>query len=134
MELTSYHQVEEFRKGQHGREDSSPHIPPISQNPHWKPSRLSDGCTSGKDPESEGLARDNSEVSLIPIKPETASHVAWPFWVPLPCRCLPGCPLPRVFFFVSMCVTSDNSSPNIRQEPTLWKGSPFLQQNPFIYT
>ena len=40
-------------------------------------------------------------------------------------------PLPnKVSCFVSMCVSSDNSFPNVRQEPTLgyWKGSLFLQQ------
>ena len=40
-------------------------------------------------------------------------------------------PLPdKVSCFVSMCVSSDNLFPRVRQEPTLrpWKGSPFLQQ------
>ena len=37
---------------------------------------------------------------------------------------------PNKVFFSSTCVSSDNSFPSIRQEPTLqpWKGSPFLQQ------
>ena len=36
----------------------------------------------------------------------------------------------KVSCFVSMCVSSDNLFPRVRQEPTLrpWKGSPFLQQ------
>ena len=35
----------------------------------------------------------------------------------------------KVSCFVSMCVSSDNSFPRVRQEPTLrpWKGSPFLK-------
>ena len=40
-------------------------------------------------------------------------------------------PLPKkVFYFVSTCVSLDDSFPSVRQEPTLgpWKGSPFLQQ------
>jgi len=36
----------------------------------------------------------------------------------------------KVSCFVSICVSSDNLFPRVRQEPTLrpWKGSPFLQQ------
>ena len=36
----------------------------------------------------------------------------------------------KVFCFVSTCVSSDNSFPSVREEPTLrpWKGSLFLQQ------
>ena len=36
------------------------------------------------------LARDNLEMNPIPIKPETVSHVAEQFWVPIPCCSLPG--------------------------------------------
>ena len=41
-------------------------------------------------------------------------------------------PLPnKVSCFVSMCASSDNSLPSVRQEPILrpWKRSPFPQQN-----
>ena len=43
-------------------------------------------------------------------------------WVPLP---------NKVSFFVSTCVSSDNSFPSVRQEPPFrpWKVSPFKQQN-----
>ena len=36
----------------------------------------------------------------------------------------------KISCFVSTCVSSDNSFPSVRQEPSfgLWKGSPFLQQ------
>ena len=45
-ELTSYHQPEEFRKGQKERWDASPYVLWISQNPScWNPSWLSNACT-----------------------------------------------------------------------------------------
>ena len=52
--------------------------PSTSQNPPlWHPSWLSNACTTTrKDPESEGLAKDNPETNPLTIKPETASHVA----------------------------------------------------------
>ena len=95
-ELTSCHQLEEFRKGQKERGDASPFLLPTSQNPsHWNPSWLSDICTTRKDPESEWLARDNLETNPTPIKPETASHVAkQSSWIPLPSCSPPGCPFP----------------------------------------
>ena len=107
--------------------------PTTSQNPsHGHPSWLSDACTTRKDSESELLAKDNPETNPINIKPETASHMAeQSSWVPLPYYSLPGCPFPiKSYCFVNTCVSSDNSFPSVRQEPTLgpWKGSPFLQQ------
>ena len=96
MELTSYHQPEEFEKGQKERGDTSPYVLPTSQNPScWNPSWLSHASATRKDPESEWLARDNQETNPITIKPETASHVAEQFsWVPLPCCSLPRRPFP----------------------------------------
>jgi len=60
--------------------------PTTSQNPsHWHPSWLRNGCTTRKDSESEGLAKDNPEANPITIKPETASHMAEQFsWVTYP--------------------------------------------------
>ena len=76
-ELTSYHQPEEFGKGQKVRGDSSPYVLPTSQSPSsWNPSWLSDVRAPRKDPESEGLARDSPETNHITVKPETSSHVA----------------------------------------------------------
>ena len=43
-------------------------------------------------------------------------------------------PFPKkVSCFVNICVSSDNSFPSVRQEHALgpWKGSPFLQYQPF---
>ena len=61
----------------------------------WHPSWLNKACTTRKDPESECLAKDSSEMNSIIIKPETASHVAEQFcWVPLPSCSPPGCPFP----------------------------------------
>ena len=66
-----------------------------SQNPSlWHPSWLNKVWTTRKDSESERLAKDNLETNPITIKPETASHMAELFWVPLPCCSLPGCPFP----------------------------------------
>ena len=67
-----------------------------SQNPSfWHPSWLNKACTTRKDPESECLAKDNSETNSIIIKPETASHVAEQFsCVPLPYCSPPRCPFP----------------------------------------
>ena len=54
VELRSYHQPEEFRKGQKEREGSSPYVLPMSQNPlRWNPSWLSEAQLTRKDPESE---------------------------------------------------------------------------------
>ena len=66
MELTSYHQPEEFRKGQKEREDTSPQVPPTSQKAsHWNPSWLSNAHATRKVPESERLARDDPETNRI---------------------------------------------------------------------
>ena len=104
MEPTSYHQLEEVRKGQKEGGDTSPCVLPTSQNPsHWNPSWLSDACATRKDPESERSARDNQETNPTTIKPETVSHVTEQFsWVPLLC-CSP--PLQsKVSCFVSSCL------------------------------
>ena len=102
-----------------------------SQNPSlWHPSWLNKACTTRKDSESEWLAKDNPETKPITIKPETASHAAEQFsWVPLPYRSPPGCPCPIKSLALSARVSSDNSFPSVRQEPSFrpWKGSPFLQ-------
>ena len=79
-----------------------------SQNPSlWHPSWLSDACTTRKDSESEGLAKDNPETKPITIKPETVSHVTEQFsWVPLPSCSPPGCPFPIKFLALSAHVSS----------------------------
>ena len=99
-----------------------------SQNPfHWHPSWLTNACTTRKDSESEGQTKDNPETNPITIKLETASHMAEQFsWVPLPYCSIPGHPFPiKSYCFVNRYVSSDNSFPSVRQEPTLgpWKGS-----------
>ena len=54
MELISYHQPEEFGKGQKERRDASPYVLKTSQTaPHWHPSWLNDAHATRKDPESE---------------------------------------------------------------------------------
>ena len=57
MELRSYHQTEEFGKGQRERRDASPYVLKTPQiPPHWNPSWLNDVPDTRKDPESERLA------------------------------------------------------------------------------
>ena len=103
--------------------------PTTSQNPsRWHPSWLN---KSRKDSESEGLVKDNPETNLITIKPETASRMAEQFSrVPLLYCSPPGHSSPTKSLAVSAHVSSDNSFPSVRQEPSFgpWKGLPFLQQ------
>ena len=71
-------------------------FPTSSQNPSpWHPSWLNKVCTTRKNSESEGFAKDNQETNPITTKPETASHVAELFsWVLLPYCSPPGHPFP----------------------------------------
>ena len=72
IELISYHQPEEFGKGQKERRDASPYVLKTSQTaPHWHPSWLNDAHATRKDPESEWLARDNQETNRY--------HQTWDF-------------------------------------------------------
>ena len=90
-ELTSYHQLEDFRKGQKEREDTSPWVLLTSQNPsHWNPCWPSDAHTTRKDPESEWLARDNPETNSItnPVKLIPVNLRFWVMWQSSP----PGFP------------------------------------------
>ena len=81
--------------------------PATSQNPsHWHPSWLRNGCTTRKDSESEGLAKDNPEANPITIKPETASHMAEQFsWVPLPSYSPPRGAFSIKFLSLLACVS-----------------------------
>ena len=123
---------EEFERGK-----KEAYVLPTSQKPScWTPSWLRGEHIPRKDPESPNigqarwLARDNPETNRIVIKPESASYMSEQFsWVPLPCCSLPRRPFPIESFDLSILVSSDNSFPSVRQEPTLgpWKGVPFLQ-------
>ena len=83
------------RVGERSKGDTT--WPSTSQNPpRWPPSWLSNACATRKDPESEGLARDNPESNPITINPGTASHVAEQFsWAPSPSCSPPGGPFPK---------------------------------------
>ena len=50
--------------------------------------------------------------------------------LPYPAALHPGALSNKISCFVSTCVSSDNSFPSVRQEPSFrpWKGSLFLQQ------
>lgn len=114
---------------------------PASQDPWcWNPSWLRGVCYQ------EGpwarpnmglarwLARDNPDTNPITRKPETASHLA-ELLDSLTLLFSTQLPLPnKVFCFVSMCVSLDNSLPHVRQERVLrpWMGSYFLQQSYII--
>ena len=107
VELTRYHQPEEFGKSQKERGNTSSYVLPTSQNPCWNPSWLSNENVTRKDLESEWLARDNMETNSITIKPQTVSHVAEQFSrVPLLCCCLPGHPFPTRSLGLSACTSS----------------------------
>ena len=62
---------------------------------------------------------DNPETNPITLKPETMSHVAEQFWVPLPSCSLHKCAFPIKSPALSARVSSDNSFQCVRQEPTL---------------
>ena len=106
----------------------SNHLPEPS---HWHPSCLSNACTTRKDCESEGLAKDNPGTNPITMKPETEPR-GRAVLLGSPTLLLSAqAPLPnKIYCFVCTCVSSDNSFPSVRQEPTfkLWKGSLFWQQ------
>ena len=103
--------------------------PATSQNPsHWHPSWLNKACTTRKDSESERLAKNNPETYCITIKPKTGRAF---LLGSLSLLLSAQLPFPnKISCFVSTCVSSDNSFPSIRQEPSFgpWKGSTFLQQ------
>ena len=106
----------------------SVHFPEsLSLHPSW----LSDACATRKDSKLGWLAKDHPETNPITIKPETTRHEAEQIrWVPWPSCSPPGCPFPIKSLALSAWVSSDNSFPSVRQEPSFgpWKGSPFLQQ------
>ena len=57
------------------------------------------------------MAKDDPETNPITIEPETASHVTELLST--------GVPLPnKISCFVSTCVSSDDSFPSVRQEPS----------------
>ena len=98
-----------------------------SQNPRW----LNKACTTRKDTGSEWLAKDNLDTNPITIKPKTEPCGRAVFLVPLPYCSLPGQLFPLKSLALSAHISSDNSFPSVRQEPSFgpWKGSLFLQQN-----
>ena len=117
------------------KEDAT--CPTTSQNLScWHPSWLSHVCATRKDPESDWLARENPETSPITIKIKTMSHTTeQSSWFPYPPALYPGALPKKVLCFVSTCVSLDNSFLSVRQETIFgpWKGSPFLQYNPWLF-
>ena len=85
----------------------------ISQNPsHWHPCWRNKACPTRKD--SESVCGRAVLLGLLTLLLSTR--------VPFP---------NKISCFVSTCVSSDNSFPSVRQEPSFgpWKGSPFLYHN-----
>ena len=105
--------------------------PTTSQNPPlWHPSWLDKACTTRKDSESEGLAKDDPETNPITIQPETVSQGRAVLLGPLTLLLSTRAPFPnKISCSVSTCVSSDNSFLSVRREPGFrpWEGSPFLQ-------
>ena len=126
MGLISHHQPEVWKRS---KGDTT--CPTNSQNPsHLHPSWLNRACTTSKDSESERLAKDNPETNPITIKPKTASHGRAVLLGSLPLLLSTQAPFPnKISCFVSTCVSSENSFPSVKQEPSFRprKGSPFLQ-------
>ena len=116
------------------KRDTNPYVLPTSQTlPRWNPSWLIDAWATRKDPESEWLARDNTETIPITIKPETVSHVAEQFsWVPLPSCSPPGCPFPIKPLALSAHVSPWTIHFRVLDKSPLsgpGRGSPFLQHH-----
>ena len=102
-----------------------------SQNPsHWHPCWMSNVCATRKDSESEWPKKIRNWLYHHKSRDfqlcGRAVLLGFPYlllsaWTPFPSK---------VSCFVSLCVSSDNSFPSVRQEPRFgpWKGSCFLQQ------
>lgn len=105
------------RESSKERGNANPYVLPTS--PHWNPSWLSDVRATKKNLESEWLIKDNLETNPI-MKPEAVSPVAGsPPGFSYPAA-LTQAPLPsKVSCFVNMCVSLDNSFPNVRR-PHCW--------------
>ena len=130
-ELASYHQPEDFGKGQMEWGAASACVLPVSQNPsYWNPSWLNDVCAT-KDSESEWLTRNSLKTHSIPVKPKTVSHAAEQFpWVPLPCCALPRCPFPTKSLALSAHVSPQTIHFWVLEKSPLsgsGRGPPFLQ-------
>ena len=94
---------------------------------------MSNVCTTRKEPESQGSAKDNPETNPITIKPETESHVAErSSWVPLPCCPPPGCPFPINSLALSARVSLQIIHFRVLDKSSFsgpGRGFPFLQQS-----
>ena len=119
VKLTSYHQLQEFRKGQKEKGDGSPHVLPTSQNPScWNLSWLSDAWITRKDSEPEWLARGKPETNPITdCKPQGTAALLGSGTLLVSTQ---------VPIHNHVCISSPSSFPSVRQQPTLWpgKGSP----------
>ena len=98
--------------------------PTTSQNPsRWHPSWLNKACTTRKDSESEWLAKDNPETNPITIKPETLPSSRAVLLGSLTLLLSTRVPFPdKIFCFISICVSSDNSFPMLDMSPVSGPG------------
>ena len=132
----------EFGRGHKEGSNTSPHVLPTSQNPScWNPSLLRDAWATSKDHELDQMC---AKWGDWPETPGNQSHYHNPWdcescsrGVLLGFIILPGYPfplkgVPLVYTcYVSLWVSSDNSSPHVRQDPLSGprRGSPFLQHS-----
>ena len=128
VELTSYHQPEEFGKGQKEREDASPYVLPTSQNPFagihlgWAMC-APPGRTLSQDDCPETTGNSSHHHRTGDQEPCGPAVLLGSLTLLLSARA----PLPnKVSCFASTCVSSDNSFLSVRQEPALGtrKGPP----------
>ena len=130
VELTSYHQGEEFGKGQKERRDSSPCVLP-------PPRILLAGIHLGwamcvpEGPWVRMIGQRQPEIKVMSINPGTTGTAVLPGSLNL-LLLFAQAPLPnKVSWSVSTCVSSDHLYLSVTQGSTLgpWKGSPFLQHS-----
>ena len=110
-----------------GGYDQPPRAPLVRIHSGWEMCMSSQRTLSQTTGQARWLARGNLETNPFTIKPETVSHMAEQFsWVPFSCCSLSKCPFSNSLFFVSTCISWDNSLLSVRKESTLrpWKGPP----------
>ena len=98
--------------------------PTTSQNPPlWHPSWLNKACAT-EGPWGRMIGQRPPGNESYHHKHQSCSS-----GFPCPPALRPGALPNKISCFVSTCVSSDNSFPSVRQEPSfgLWKGSPILQ-------
>ena len=122
VELISYHQLEEFGKSQKERGDSSSCTLPTSQNPGWNPSWLM-RITPGRTLRQNDWPETTQKLTPSPKTRDRKAHGRAVLLSSLILLLFTRAPLPsKISYFVSPCVSMDNSFQSVRQELTLGPG------------